>query len=57
LLTMLPMQIVPAIAGRAGWRWAFVILALGPVAGIAAIKRLAAMRKISVDAAALSATD
>jgi MFS family permease len=57
LLTMLPMQIVPAIAGRAGWRWAFVILALGPVAGIAAIKRLAALRKISVDAAALSATD
>jgi len=44
LLTMLPMQIVPIIAQRAGWRWAFVILALGPVAGIAAIRRLAAIR-------------
>ena len=44
LLTMLPMQIVPLIAQRTGWRWAFVVLALGPVAGIAAIRRLAAIR-------------
>jgi len=44
LLTMLPMQVVPLIAQRAGWRWGFVILALGPVAGIAAIRRLAALR-------------
>jgi MFS family permease len=44
LLTMLPMQIVPLIAQRAGWRWGFAILALGPVAGIAAIRRLAAIR-------------
>jgi hypothetical protein len=44
LLTMLPMQLVPFIAQRAGWRWGFVILALGPVAGIAAIRRLAALR-------------
>jgi MFS family permease len=45
LLTMLPMQIVPVIAQRAGWRWGFVVLALGPVAGIAAIRRLAALRR------------
>jgi MFS family permease len=44
LLTMLPMQIVPLIAQRAGWRWSFAILALGPVAGIAAIRRLATIR-------------
>jgi len=44
LLTMLPMQIVPLIAQRIGWRWSFAVLALGPVAGIAAIRRLAAIR-------------
>jgi MFS family permease len=56
LLTMLPMQIVPAIAARTGWRWAFVILALGPAAGIAAIRRLATMRKAEVDSGILSST-
>lgn len=40
LLTMLPMQIIPVIARHVGWRWAFVVLALGPVAGIAAIRKL-----------------
>ena len=44
LLTMLPMQVVPLIAQQVGWRWGFTILALGPVAGIAAIRRLAALR-------------
>lgn len=44
LLTMLPMQAVPLIAQRTGWRWGFAILALGPIAGIAAIRRLAALR-------------
>ena len=44
LLTMPPMQIVPLIAQRVGWRWSFAILALGPVAGIAAIRRLATIR-------------
>jgi len=47
LLTMLPMQLVPLIAQRAGWRWGFAILALGPVAGIAAIRRLATLRAAS----------
>jgi MFS family permease len=40
LLTMLTIQLVPAIAGATGWRWAFAVLALGPTAGIAAIRRL-----------------
>ncbi len=44
LLTMLPMQIVPLIAQKTGWRWGFAILALGPIAGVAAIRRFAALR-------------
>jgi sugar phosphate permease len=50
LLTMLPMQVVPLIAQRFGWRWSFVALALGPVAGIAAIRRLAAIRALAGNA-------
>ena len=45
LLTMLPMQLVPLIAQRTGWRWGFAILAMGPLAGIAAIRRLATLRR------------
>lgn len=44
LLTMLPMQLVPLIAQRTSWRWAFAILVLGPLAGIAAIRKFAALR-------------
>lgn len=44
LLTMVPMQLVPWVAARAGWRWSLVFLALGPAAGIWAIKRLARVR-------------
>jgi MFS family permease len=44
LLTMVTLQLVPAVAGVAGWRWAFPLLALGPLAGIAAIRRLARLR-------------
>jgi MFS family permease len=44
LLTMLTIQLVPVIAGAAGWRWGFAILALGPAAGIAAIRRLGTTR-------------
>jgi len=54
LLTMLPMQLLPLIAQRAGWRWAFAILALGPVVGIAAIRRLAALRAAEIERANLS---
>lgn len=44
LLTMLPMQLLPHIARSVGWRWSFTVLALGPVVGVAAIRKLAAVR-------------
>jgi sugar phosphate permease len=44
LLTVATIQIVPVIVEVANWRWAFPILALGPAAGIAAIRRLARLR-------------
>lgn len=44
LLTMLPMQLVPWLAEEVGWRYALVFLALGPMAGIAAIRRLRLLR-------------
>jgi len=44
LLTMLPMQMVPALARQSGWRWSFAILSLGPVAGIWAVRRLVRSR-------------
>jgi MFS family permease len=37
LLTMATIQLVPVLAESAGWRWAFPVLALGPLAGIAVI--------------------
>src|SRR5437868_654242 len=40
LLTMVSIQLVPPLASIVGWRWAFVMLAAGPVFGIAAIRRL-----------------
>lgn len=40
LLTMVSMQLVPPVVEQVGWRWAFPMLALGPAAGVAAIRRL-----------------
>jgi MFS family permease len=40
LLTMVSIQLVPPVESVVGWRWAFAMLALGPVVGIAAIRRL-----------------
>ena len=40
LLTMASMQLVPAVVSLVGWRWAFPMLALGPAAGVYAIRRL-----------------
>jgi MFS family permease len=48
LLTMLPMQLLPQIARSVGWRWSFTVLAIGPLVGIAAIRRLAALRQHQV---------
>jgi MFS family permease len=40
LLTTVSIQLVPPLAQRVGWRWAFAVLAVGPAFGIAAIRRL-----------------
>jgi MFS family permease len=43
LLTMVTIQLVPLLVETVGWRLAFPVLALGPAAGIAAIRRLGAV--------------
>jgi MFS family permease len=40
LLTLATIQLIPVIVDAIGWRWAFPVLALGPMLGIAAIARL-----------------
>lgn len=47
LLTMVSIQLVPPVASLVGWRWAFVMLALGPVLGIASIRRLLRFRRLT----------
>jgi MFS family permease len=37
LLTVVTIQLLPLIAAAVGWQYAFVVLALGPVAGVAAM--------------------
>lgn len=44
LLTMFPMQLVPALARQSSWQWAFAILSLGPAVGIWAVRRLVRAR-------------
>ncbi len=44
LLTMASIQLVPRLVGVVAWRWAFVALAVGPACGIAAMRRLMALR-------------
>lgn len=43
LLTVATIHLVPALADRTGWRWAFVVLALGPVVGATAMARFGAV--------------
>lgn len=45
LLTMVTIQGLPVIAARIGWQWSFAVLSLGPAFGIAAIRRLAKVRR------------
>jgi sugar phosphate permease len=47
LLTLVSIQLVPPVAARSGWPAAFAMLALGPVVGIMAIRRLAGVRRVA----------
>ena len=49
LLTAGVIQLVPLLEARVGWPWAFTILALGPLVGIASIRRLVSIRAGSTD--------
>jgi MFS family permease len=44
LLTTLTIQLVPPVVAAVGWPWAFPLLAVGPAAGIAAIRRLLTLK-------------
>ena len=45
LLTMVSIQLIPPLVAIIGWRWVFPVLAIGPVAGIASIRRLVAFKR------------
>ena len=47
LLTTITIQLIPPLESAVGWAWAFPILALGPLAGIAAIRRLLTLKKMT----------
>jgi MFS family permease len=40
LLTMVSLRLLPAVADRIGWQWAFVILVPGPALGAVAMRRM-----------------
>jgi MFS family permease len=44
LLTMVSMRLVPPISAMAGWQWAFLFLAPGPLLGALAMRRLSRER-------------
>ena len=44
LLTMVSMRLIPPVSEMAGWRWAFVFLAPGPILGAMAMWRLNRIR-------------
>lgn len=54
LVTLITIRGVPAIAEGIGWRWAFPVLGLGPVFGVAAMVRLARSREAAHLAGGLS---
>ena len=39
-LTMASIWLIPPLVSRVGWRWAFAVLAIGPVLGVVAMGRL-----------------
>jgi MFS family permease len=48
LLTMVTIQLVPVLVNLVGWGWAFTALTAGPWLGIAAMRRLMALRAAGV---------
>jgi MFS family permease len=48
LLTAVTIQLVPPLAELIGWQWAFAILTVGPLFGIASIRRLARVRRAAL---------
>jgi MFS family permease len=48
LLTMVSIQLIPPLVALVTWKWAFPMLALGPVFGIAAIRRLMTFKEVVV---------
>jgi sugar phosphate permease len=45
LLTMISIQLVPPLVRSTSWQWAFPMLALGPMAGVASIRSLVQLRR------------
>jgi MFS family permease len=45
LLTMVTIQGIPVVAARIGWQWAFALLAIGPVLGIASVRSLVRLKR------------
>lgn len=45
LLTTITIQIIPPLVNALGWQWAFPVLAIGPVLGIASIRRLSRLTR------------
>jgi MFS family permease len=45
LLTTVTIQLIPPLVDRVGWAWAFPLLAVGPAAGIAAVRRLLTLKQ------------
>jgi MFS family permease len=44
LLTTVTIQLIPPLVSALGWAWAFPVLAVGPAAGIAAVRRLLTLK-------------
>ncbi|MCT2581534.1 MFS transporter [Actinophytocola gossypii] len=44
LLTGATIWLVPVLVGAVGWQWAFAVLAIGPLGGIVAMRRLLRLR-------------
>lgn len=40
LLSIVTIQALPVLAERVGWQWAMIVLVLGPIAGLAGVRRL-----------------